>query len=71
MVSKGIFLYSVSFHVHFILFHLLYGSSHLPWLVHKLLESLHGDSTQSIDYKNIHGINSKSISLSLVVLMCL
>jgi hypothetical protein len=46
-------------------------SSHLLQLVCKLFESLHGDSTPSIDYKNIHWINSNSIPLSHVVAMCL
>lgn len=71
MGPEGIFLYSVSFHVHFIFISpFIWGSSHLPQLGHKLLESLHGDFTHSIVCKNIHGINSKSISLSLVVPMC-
>lgn len=71
MVPKGIFLYSVSFHVHFYFYFTFYmGQFTPPQLGHKLLESIHGDFTHSIGCKNIHEINSKSISLSLVVPMC-
>ena len=71
MLPKDIFTCFISFHLRLLLFNLLYAQFTPPQPVCKVLESLHGDSTYSIGYKNIHGINSQSISLFVVVAMCL
>ena len=70
MLAKDIFICFIFFH-HLFLLDSLYVQFTPSQFICKVLESLHGDSTHSLGYRNIHEINSESISLSIVVVMYL